>query len=85
MVGDPTAKLERGNTNKQGKIMLYRLDEQADTLLPAQPETQIQTTSLLDKIQLLTIEYITGKGLGLDYATEKSKEIVNGIVNLFHN
>ena len=62
--------------------MIHKLDEE---LLPAQPETQIQTTSQLDKIQLLTIEYLREKGLGLDYATEKSKEIVNGIVNLFHN
>ena len=60
--------------------MIHKLTEEANILAPEQPEAVKQTTSTLDKIQLLLIEYMKEKGFGLEYATEKSKEIVNVII-----
>ena len=60
--------------------MIMKLTEEANILAPEQPEAVKQTTSPIDKIQLLLIEYLTEKGLSLDYATEKSKEMINAII-----
>ena len=60
--------------------MIHTLNEDTDLLAPAQPEELKQTTTTLDKIQLLLIEYLKETGVGLDYATAKSKDMINAII-----